>query len=180
MKIRLMIVLLLVALLVGGCGKENTQLDNVGDVNQGTAGLTEEMAAMLEKMGISQEEFAAFSPEKQQAILDELGVVAGNQAQNTKPSAKEYTTADVAAGGKYMVYIGDSMHWNGYTMYYEDGKLVKVAASFRKNSEEEPEEYLFEGDTLKDFWYIDKSLDELIRFFDEKDYGYTTKIEAMK
>ena len=181
MKKWIVLGLVLTALMLAACGAEEGKLDSVGGVNQDSVELTEEMAAMLQEMGISLEKFATYSPEQQQAILGELGIVAGDrEEQSTRPTAKEYTTADVAAGGKYMVYIGDHLGWNGYRLYYEDGKLVKVETSFRKSSEEEPDEAVYEGDTLKEFPHIDKSLDELIDYFNQKDYGYETRIEAIK
>ena len=166
----ILLVIIMLCAALAGCGGQDVNTDPVG-------GLSEEQAAMLEGFGISMEEFNSMSSEEQQAILDELGIVMEDQKQteSTSGSKKEYTTADVAAGGKYKVRIGDG-HLNNYWLYYENGQLVKVETSFRKSSEEEPEEDTFEGDTLKDFWYIDKSLDELIDFFDERDYGYTHTI----
>ena len=89
--------------------------------------LAMEQAAMLEGFGISMEEFSSMSAEEQQAILDELGIVMEDQKQteSTSGSKKEYTTADVAAGGKYKVRIGDG-RLNNYWLYYENGKLVKI------------------------------------------------------
>ncbi len=181
MKKWIVLILVLTVLVLAGCGTDGGKLDSVGGVNQDSVELTEEMEAMLQEMGISLEKFATYSPEQQQAILGELGIVAGDrEEQSTRPTGEKYTTADVAAGGKYMVYIGDDLGWNSYRLYYEDGKLVKVETSFRKNSEEEPDETLYAGDTLKEFPYIDKSLDELIDYFDQNDYDYKTRIEATK
>jgi hypothetical protein len=142
--------------------------------------LTEEQAAYLEECGISLESFYAMDPEQQKMILTELGIVAGDKEDNDDNKddpqpPKEYTTDDVAGDGKFVVRIGDGL-WNNYYLYYEDGVLVKVEASFRKNDLEPEETYLWEGDNLSEFWYYDMTLDELIEFFQEQNYGYTTKI----
>ena len=145
----------------------------------GSVNLSEEQLAYLEECGISMESFYAMDPEQQRALLAELGIVAGDKEEGEeKPQPekpKEYTTADVAGKGKFVVRIGDGL-WNNYYLYYEDGVLVKVEASFRKNDLEPEETYLLEGDTLSEFWYYDKTLDELIEYFQEQDYGYTTSI----
>ncbi len=128
MKKWIVLILVLTVLVLAGCGTDGGKLDSVGGVNQDSVELTEEMEAMLQEMGISLEKFATYSPEQQQAILGELGIVAGDrEEQSTRPTGEKYTTADVAAGGKYMVYIGDDLGWNSYRLYYEDGKLVKLA-----------------------------------------------------
>jgi hypothetical protein len=108
MKKWIVLILVLTVLVLAGCGTDGGKLDSVGGVNQDSVELTEEMEAMLQEMGISLEKFATYSPEQQQAILGELGIVAGDrEEQSTRPTGEKYTTADVAAGGKYMVYIGD-------------------------------------------------------------------------
>lgn len=162
--------LLAMALAAGftGCGVNTSPV----------SGLSDEQAQLMEQMGISEEELAAMSDEQRQAVLDELGIVAEAQKQKEqqeKAPSKSYTTADVAAGGSYIVTIGDG-RLNNYYLYYEDGKLVKVEISFRKSDIEEEEYYLFEGDNLEEFWYYEKSLDELIRFFDDQQFGYITNI----
>lgn len=190
----LMTVLLLMAMAAGcasNAGENGETGGNVagigttgaagnGETSQSGTDLTEELAAALEKLGISLEEFYGMSDEQQQTLMAELEVMmgAGGGEDQTDPAHRTYTTADVAAGGKFMVRIGDG-RLNNYYLYYEDGKLVKVEVSFRKSSEEEPETHLWEGDTLPEFWYYGMTLDELIDFFDEKDYGYSTSIEAM-
>ena len=201
-------ILLLTVMLLSfaGCGKDKDPVEGIGGT-EGTNSatqkptqattqaptqaptqtlepveLTEEQMAILQKNGVSLEAFSTYAPEKQHAILAELGITpgqGGGASQETEPPVKEYTAADVAAGGKYVVYIGDSMMWNYYELHYEDGKLVKAVTSFRKSSEEDPDVATFEGDNLKDFQYIDKALDELIRFFDEKNYGYHTRINSV-
>lgn len=144
--------------------------------------LSEEQLAYLEECGISLEAFEAMDPEQQRALLKELGIVAGDKEEGEekpKPEKpKEYTTEDVAQGGRFVVRIGDGL-WNNYYLYYEDGVLVKVTASFRKNDLEPEENYVWEGDTLSEFWYYDKTLDELIEYFKEQDYGYTTTITKL-
>lgn len=176
MKRMVFLLLVLCLLLTAGCS------GNVSGIGQNDSGYSEEQLAMLEEAGLSVEAFLSESEELQQAILMELGIAAeeqGKRNESTSSEKKSYTTADVAAGGNYRVRIGDGLGWNSYILYYEDGKLVKVETSFRKNDEEEPEEECFEGDTLQDFQHIDKSLDEMIAFFDEKDYGYTTTVIPM-
>lgn len=176
--IAMLLVCVMLMGLLAGCGGSGTSVDPVG-------GLSEEQAAMLEEMGIPQEEFEQMSAEEQQAMLDELGILAEyqeqeQQAQETpKETTKKYTTSDISSGGKYKVRIGDG-YLNNYWLYYEDGKLVKVECSFQKSSEEEAETYLFEGDNLSEFWYYDKSADELINYFDQNDYGYTHSVTPVE
>ena len=143
--------------------------------------LSEEQAAFLQECGISLEEFYAMPLEKQQMILLELGIVLGDQEKedpDTQQKPQQYTTADVVSGGKYQVRIGDG--WlNNYYLTYENGVLVKVEASFQKSSEEPPDEYLWEGENLAEFWYYGMTLDGIIDYFDQKDYGYTHSIEKI-
>ena len=119
------------------------------------------------------------SPENQQVRLDELRVIMGQETTSAAvPTQKVYTVENVAAGGMYMVRIGDG--WlNNYYLYYEDGEPVKVEISFQNNYEEEAEKYTFEGDSLEDFWYYGKTLQELISYFADSGYGYETIIYPM-
>ena len=157
---------------MAGCGQSTAAADkNVGAVG-------EVSAEVLEMLGMSEEEFAAMDPEKQQAILYEMGAVMGEQSQQSQQPqqpqtpAKSHTPDDVMAGGKYKVVMGDYM--NSITLYYEDGKLVRIEEEFQKNSEEEAESYTYEGDALADygFNFIDwdgASLQEILDGM--KDYG---------
>ena len=154
---------------MAGCGQSTAAADkNVGAVG-------EVSAEVLEMLGMSEEEFAAMDPEKQQAILEEMGAVTGEQSQQPQQPqapAKSHTPDDVMAGGKYKVVMGDYM--NSITLYYEDGKLVRIEEEFQKNSEEEAESYTYEGDALADygFNFIDwdgASLQEILDGM--KDYG---------
>ena len=155
---------------MAGCGQSTAAADkNVGAVG-------EVSAEVLEMLGMSEEEFAAMDPEKQQAILEEMGAVTGEQSQQTQQQpqtpAKSHTPDDVMAGGKYKVVMGDYM--NSITLYYEDGKLVRIEEEFQKNSEEEAESYTYEGDALAEytFNFIDwdgVSLQEILDGM--KDYG---------
>ena len=157
---------------MAGCGQSTAAADkNVGAVG-------EVSAEVLEMLGMSEEEFAAMDPEKQQAILDEMGAVMGEQSQQPQQPqqpqtpAKSHTPDDVMAGGKYKVVMGDYM--NSITLYYEDGKLVRIEEEFQKNSLEEAESYTYEGDALADygFNFIDwdgASLQEILDGM--KDYG---------
>ena len=76
------------------------------------------------------------------------------------------------AGGSYKVVLGDYM--NSITLYYENGKLVKLEEAFQKNDEEAAEYATFEGDSLAEygFNFIDwdgASLQEILDGM--KDYG---------
>ena len=151
------------------------ETENVGAVEDSAGdGTVEASAEVLEALGMSAEEFAAMDPEKQKAIMDEMGAVLENQQQQTQQQeqAKSYTPDDVMAGGRYKVVMGDYM--NSITLYYEDGKLVKLESSFQKSSEEEEEVYVAEGDALKEynFNFIDWANAPLQEILDGmKDYG---------
>ena len=145
--------------------------------------ISEEQRVFLEEAGYSEEDIRAMSEEERQELMEALGIPQQEEARQATEAPKEapktYTTDDVAAGGNYRVYIGDSMGWNSYTLYYEDGKLVKAEISFMKNDMEPEENYLYEGDTIEEFWYYDMTLDELITYFDDNGYGYETRIYPM-
>ena len=140
------------------------------------SGISDEVQAALEEMGIPMEEFEQMSEEQRAAILAELGFVYGTEEEEnqkeTEPAKKKPTLSDVHGEGNYRVWIGDSMWWNYYYFYFEDGKLVKIECFFQKSDGEPVEEYVFEGDTLDDFWYIDMSIEELIQYFEDNGYGY--------
>ena len=110
-------------------------------------------AEVLEKLGMTAEQFAALDPEVQKAILDEMGAVLGDN--DKKPSDEKnpvtYTPADVMAGGKYVVVLGDYM--NSITLYYENGVLVKLVENFQKNSLEEAFSATYEGQALKEYGF---------------------------
>lgn len=176
-KIILVLVSAMVFSLLAGCGQSAPQggsapeTGNVGAVENNV----EASAEVLEMLGMSEEEFAAMDPEKQQAILDEMGAVMEEQSQQTQQPqtpSKSHTPDDVMAGGSYKVVMGDYM--NSITLYYENGVLVKVVEEFQKNSEEEAESYTYEGDALAEytFNFIDwdgVSLQEILDGM--KDYG---------
>lgn len=169
--ISILILAVMVAALAAGCGPKTEPV----------SGISAEQQALLQEYGIPMDQFNQMSEEEQRAILDELGIVASDKEQEnnqTQQPSKTYTPEDVAAGGKYKVRIGDG-RLNNYYLYYEDGKLVKVEISFQKNDDEEAETYLFEGDTLEDFWYYGKTLQELIDYFNDQGYGYETFISPM-
>ena len=176
-KIILVLVSAMVFSLLAGCGQSAPQGGSAPETgNVGAVENTAEVSAeVLEMLGMSEEEFAAMDPEKQQAILDEMGAVMEEQSQQTQQPqtpSKSHTPDDVMAGGSYKVVMGDYM--NSITLYYENGKLVKVVEEFQKNSEEEAESYTYEGDALAEytFNFIDwdgASLQEILDGM--KDYG---------
>ena len=127
---------------------------------------------------MSAEQWAAMDPAQQEGILAEMGVVmeqGKNEEQKeeqTKPASKTYTPDDVMAGGSYKVVLGDYM--NSITLYYENGKLVKIVEEFQKNDEEAAESATYEGDSLADygFNFIDWDGVSLQAILDGmKDYG---------
>lgn len=171
----------LCAMLMGslaGCAGGSVGTENVGDavgaVTEAGGNAAEVSAEVLEMLGMSAEEFAAMDPAQQQAILDEMGMVLEQEEkeEQTQQAAKEYTPADVMAGGKYKVVLGDDM--NSITLYYEDGVLVKLVEEFQKSSEEDAYAAVVEGDDLANytFNFVDwdgASLQEVLDGM--KDYG---------
>ena len=146
-----------------------------------TGSISEKDMAMLEEAGLSAEQIAAMSDEQREAVLAELGIVKDYEEEEEKKNPpKTYTAADVANGGKYIVTVADGgMMWNVFTLYYEDGKLVKIETSFRKNDEEEPEEEVIEGDAIAEYslFFIDYdglTPAELITTLNDKGYTYTS------
>lgn len=144
----------------------------------------EEFAAYLEEWGISCEDFLDLPQEEQYDILAQIGFGEefGDSVKQTiklEPTHREYTTKDVMKGGSFLVRYGDG-DLNNYWMYYEDGELVKVEASFRKSEEEEEEYYIWEGDNLSEFWYYDMTLDEMIQHFEDMEYSYTLTITKLE
>lgn len=174
-----MMLCLVMLVSVAGCGSANT--DNVGGIDDAagketTSGKVEVSAEMLEALGLSEEQFAAMDPEQQQAILGELNAVLGQEKEEPTTAASlnsaTYTPDDVMAGGSYTVVLGDYM--NSITLYYENGKLVKLVEEFQKSSEEEAYSATYEGADLADygFNFIDwdgVSLQEVLDGM--KDYG---------
>jgi major membrane immunogen (membrane-anchored lipoprotein) len=152
------------------------------------SGISDDDMNILEEAGFSQEQIEAMSEEQRQALLDELGIVMDYEAQKKeeekKDPPKKYTADDVANGGKYKVTVADGgMMWNVFTLYYEDGKLVKIEVSFRKNDGEEPEEEVIEGDAIAEYslFFIDYdglTPGELINTLNDEGYTYT-RIEPM-
>jgi len=133
---------------------------------------------LLKEAGFSQEQIDAMSDEMRQAILDELGIVAEAESKRDEQqaTAKKYTADDVAAGGSYVVTVSDSMGLNTVKLYYENGVLVKVESSFRKNDSEEPMLESCEGDALKEYRFAGIDFDNSTpsQIIDGlTDYGYT-------
>ena len=129
------------------CAGKTAGTDKVGRV--------EVSAEVLEALGMSAEEFAAMDPEKQEAIMAEMGAVVEQQQSESKteskPANKTATPDDVMSGGKYKVVMGDYL--NKITLYYENGKLVRIEEEFRKNDEEETEYATYEGDSLAEYGF---------------------------
>ncbi len=102
-------------------------------------GIDKDLKQQLESAGIDPDNFAEKSPEEQQAIMDELGISANRESNKppATPKPKQPTLEDVSGQGSYVVTVGDSMLWNTFELYYEDGVLVKIVTSFQKNSDEE-------------------------------------------
>lgn len=175
MKKLLSMLLVLAALLgmLAGCG-------NVGGIEE-DGGLSESEMAVLLECGFSEEEIENMPAEEIEMILLELGLreEAQQQPQETQPQQtkpKSPTAEDVQQGGSYTITIGDSMLWNYYVLYYEDGKLVKIEYHFQKSSEEEPEEGVIEGEDVKTYsfnWvnFYDATPQEIIDML--TGYGYT-------
>lgn len=184
MAIVLSMILLLTAVACGGTtagtnnvgGADVPGKENAGAEDQGSNSV-KVSSEMLEALGISEEQWATMDPAKQEALMVEMGMVLEQskkeeQKEETKPASKKYTPDDVMAGGSYKVVLGDYM--NSITLYYENGKLVKLEEAFQKNDEEAAEYATFEGDSLAEygFNFIDwdgASLQEILDGM--KDYG---------
>ena len=159
----------------GGQVNNNPNKGNKGN----ESGSVAVSAEILEVLGLSEEEWAAMDPAKQEALLAEMGVVLENNAKNeqveeqqTKPASQKYTPDDVMSGGSYKVVLGDYM--NSITLYYENGKLVRLEEAFQKNDEEAAEYATYEGDSLAEygFNFIDWANASLQDILDGmKDYG---------
>lgn len=179
-KIMAMVMSIIMLLGVMGCGGTTAGTDNVGQVDNANQGgnSVEVSAEILEALGMSAEQWAAMDPAQQEGILAEMGVVMEQgkseeqKEEQTKPASKTYTPDDVMAGGSYKVVLGDYM--NSITLYYENGKLVKIVEEFQKNDEEAAESATYEGDSLADygFNFIDWDGVSLQAILDGmKDYG---------
>ena len=181
-----MVLCAVLMLCLAGCAGGSADTNNVGGVNDAAGnenaggaevgGKAEVTAEILEMLGMSEEEFAALDPAEQEAIVGEFNAVLDQQKENEKTEqaqqSAKYTPDDVMAGGSYKVVLGDYM--NSITLYYENGKLVKIVEEFQKNDEEMAESFTYEGDTLADytFNFIDwdgSSLQEILDGM--KDYG---------
>lgn len=159
------IISLFVILLLVGCGSNDGAFAN----------LSESQLAALQEAGITEESFAAMSKEMQESLMDELGMITGDNGQVNKPKPEKETIDNVSQGGNYVVTVGDSMLWNYVELHYQDGKLVKIYMCFQKNDEEPAEEYTFEGDEAINctFFNIDYSQDPKDVVHDLLNYGYT-------
>ena len=181
----LSMIMLLTAVACGGTTAGNDSVGGVDAPGKENAGAADQGGSsvkvsgeMLEALGISEEQWAAMDPAQQEALMTEMGMVLEQnkkdeqtQAQ-TQAANKKYTPSDVMAGGSYKVVLGDYM--NSITLYYENGKLVKLEEAFQKNDEEAAEYATYEGDSLAEygFNFIDwdgASLQEILDGM--KDYG---------
>lgn len=165
------------------CSEEMPANENVSGVKDEENSSVEISQEILDILGMSEEEFAAMDPEKQQTILDEIGAVIEQQENDrqTQQNVRNYTPEDVAAGGNYVVVLGDET--NSITLYYEDGVLVKIVEEFQKNSEEEASSATYEGESLAEygFNFIDwdgVSLQDILDGM--KDYGGFSKYQIRK
>ena len=159
--------------------ENNTENEATGESetageSDASAELSDEDIKLLESVGMSVESVYAMDPEQRQAILDELRAVMDDKAQQAveKEEHKSYTVDDVMAGGSYRVVLGDYM--NSITLYYENGKLVKLVENFQKSFEEETASMEYTGDALAEygFNFVDwdnASLQEILDGM--KDYG---------
>lgn len=149
--------------------------NNKNKGNKETQGSNADVSSeILELLGLTPEEWAAMDPDKQEMIMHEMGVKIEHQEKEDKEkeTAKTYTPDDVMAGGSYKVVIGDYM--NSITLYYENGKLVKLVEKFQKSYDEPVDEYVVEGAALQDygFNFIDWDNASLQQILDGmKDYG---------
>ena len=153
----LLTVLALLLCMLIGCGGAGADTDapvaGVTDTEQNHGPTDEQLAAIAEVYGLSEEELAAMPAEELEMLMLELGYIdepanVGNVGENGNSGTdkKKTTLSDVSAGGSYVVTIGDSMLWNYMEFYYVDGKLQKIVAYFSKDgSEEDLEIMTFEG-----------------------------------
>ena len=101
-----------------------------------------------------------------------VGGISDSSSKGTSSKAGKYTPADVMAGGNYKVVLGDYM--NSITLYYENGKLVKLEEKFQKFEEEGTSVLVVEGEALAEygFNFIDWDNASLQDILDGmKDYG---------
>ena len=138
-------------------GIENEEVGAVGPTD-------EQLAALREIYGISEEELAAMPDEELDALLAEVGYITppdndGSENQNNgnnQPAAKRPTYSDISAGGSYVMTVGASMLWNYMEFHYENGKLVKIVMHFSKDgSEEDTEIMTYEGDAIAECQVFD-------------------------
>lgn len=167
-------------------GIENEEVGAVGPTD-------EQLAALREIYGISEEELAAIPAEELEALLAEAGYMAPsddgeNENQNNgnnQPAAKRPTYSDISAGGSYVMTVGDSMLWNYMEFHYENGKLVKIVMHFSKDgSEEDTEIMTYEGDAISECQVFDidynASPESLAYQLREKMYYESVYIEPVK
>lgn len=167
-------------------GIENEEAGAVGPTD-------EQLAALREIYGISEEELAAMPEEELDALLAEVGYITppdngGSENQNNgnnQPTVKRPTYSDISAGGSYVMTVGDSMLWNYMEFHYENGKLVKIVMHFSKDgSEEDTEIMTYEGDAIAECQVFDidynASPESLANQLREKMYYDSVYIEPVK
>lgn len=133
-------------------------------------------------MGISEEEFYSYDKEQQEAILNELNIVnTQKENQQQESTSSSLSISDIEAGGNYIVTVSDESRLNYFTLYYEDGKLVKMVISFQKSYDEEAEVEIVEGDAIGEYslFFIDYDVEasQLIDALNQKGY---TKVYIQK
>ena len=147
--------LLCVVLLFSGCKKEPARE------------LSQSEQTMMEQLGVDMEDYAEMRPQEQEQLLDELGLGSG---------LPRFTVEDAEGPGRYIVVLSDTMGYNSFTLRYEDGVLVQVAASFRKRGSDTPLESTCSGAQLEDYHYKSIQLtaypaSELARLLSEEGFA---------
>ena len=148
------VVLSVMLCMTVGCGGGSDVGDTVGGVGQPSE---EQLAALQEIYGFSDEELAAMPAEKLEALLAEVGYITppdrseNENGGNDRPSSNRLTYDDLTGDGSYVMTVGDSMMWNYIEFYYENGKLVKIVMHFSKDgSEEDTEIMTYEEEEIAD------------------------------
>ena len=139
-----------------GGGANDTAVGGIGDAAQPTE---EQLAALQEIYGFSDEEIAAMPAEELEALLAEVGYITppdrgeheNANGGNGQSGSKRPTYDDISGEGSYVMTVGDGMLWNYIEFHYENGKLVKLVMHFSKDgSEEDTEIITYEEEEIAD------------------------------